>query len=128
MLEAKFVLPINTPEGRDLSTLHTKIEIELCQAFGGFHAETVRGGWLTPEGEYQIEPCIAYTIAMPEVNSCNVFLSQLARHYAHLAEQRAYYIRFAGGGVKIVPIAPAPDAKAADPIHALRSHHRWPTD
>ena len=109
MLEAKFVLPIATPSGRDLTGLHDALEIELCQVFGGFHAERVRGGWKSPEGNLQIETCFAYTVAMPSTNETGARLRAIAVHYARLAEQQAYYLRFANGEVEIVNI----DTKAA---------------
>lgn len=94
MILASFILPTHDNSGNDLSPIHSGLQSELVDSFGGFTAIDSLGGWRAPDGKIMVEPGKRYNVAMVP-DSADSF-RRVVLSYGKAAHQIAMYAEIDG--------------------------------
>jgi hypothetical protein len=101
---ASLTLPILDNNGNDLSDVHTCLQADIIDTFGGFTRTLANGGWRDDAtGKIYCESVAVYAIAMNEDSLANDGkLTQLAKWHGAIAGQIAMCVQYASGDVKFI--------------------------
>lgn len=102
MREARMILPRKDNNGGSLTMVHAGLKRAICEAFGGFTALSVEGGWKDDSGNLYVEEGVAYDIACETSEENENKLLTLAAKAAKDARQICVYLRLPSGEVRFV--------------------------
>jgi hypothetical protein len=101
--EAKIIVPEFDNDKNSLSAVHRGVAKHLQQAFGGVTITKGDGSWFDPsDGEIYSEPVLLFYVACEVEQSSFDILSEAAAYVKKVGKQKAVYVNFPDGSVKIV--------------------------
>lgn len=122
MREARIVMPIagNGVDARAADTAHDELRSQLCDAFGGFTQTYGVGGWVD-DWKTVTEPVAVYDVAMVNIDRNRIKLGNIALAAGEALGQKAVYIRYADGDVRIADVKTNATADERAPSAAARA-------
>ena len=103
MREALIILPNEDNHGRHIVAVHDRLQVALCNVFGGYTATQACGGWQSTDGARIEESVTCYMVAMEDSQANAAVLREIALDAGKEAKQEAMYVRYASGEVEIIP-------------------------
>ena len=99
--ETRIVMPMAV-HVHEHHRIHEAMAARLIETYGGYTSYVGRGGWLD-DGAPNTEHVVIYDIAIDSTQNHWAKLRQIALDTGRALRQKAVYIRFADGGVEIIP-------------------------
>lgn len=102
MREARIILPLRDNAGHGVPLAHDELQMHLCEQFGGYTAQNVRGAWLSPHNAVMQDASVAYDVACEPTPANDAALATLAVAAGRAAHQQAVYLRLPSGEVRVI--------------------------
>jgi len=103
---ASFILPLTDNDSKSLAAVHESVRADLIEAFGGFSAVEISGGWKDEEtGKLYVESSVRYEIAADWSKLDRAGKPRLLNRFFNLCG------RFCEEASQIVIFATAPDGE-----------------
>lgn len=99
---AQIILPKFDNSGASLTWSHANFQRKFCEAFGGFTAYDVRGGWIDHAGKLYQDESVSFHIAMDDNSATASALRAIAMEAATELKQEAIFIVYASGIVDFI--------------------------